>query len=188
MHPPAHPWPPSSPQPRWLKKKKNKSDLIWLSPSYCQGLPEQCKTRQSGTWLKVTECSVVFALHSWCWVQKWNWRQKLRVGGVLKSRLTAFDAPWSHLYCRVDMDEQLPTTEILQLCPCTCLHEKICSLCAGSNGIISLEIRAVMCGPCLGASTGHAGPLDQQRKAMPSHNWCTFKQKLKSQWRTHPAF
>lgn len=44
------------------KNKKNKSDLIWLSPSYCQGLPEQCETRQSGTWLKVTECSVVFAL------------------------------------------------------------------------------------------------------------------------------
>lgn len=28
---------------------KNKGDLIWFSPSYCQGLLEQCKTRQSGT-------------------------------------------------------------------------------------------------------------------------------------------
>lgn len=70
---------------------KNNSDLIWLSPSHCQGPYERCKTLQSKTWLKVTEridVLTVFSLQLFCdFTSKirdrnsgWEWEKKKNRG------------------------------------------------------------------------------------------------------------
>lgn len=119
---------------------KNKSDLIWLSPSYCQGLLEQCKTRQSRTWLEFTECSVVFAL-----VPSSHLKLKAKTWGMgaEKGRRHCKDKAFClmphGLVSTAGMDEQLTTTCTLQLCPCECLHERICGLHMGSHSIIHIN-------------------------------------------------
>lgn len=99
---------------------KNKSDLIWLSPSYCQGLLEQRKTRRSRTWLEFTQRSVALCLH-WFQVHIWKWRQKLGVwvqkNGRRHWKDEAFCLMPHGLVPTAGMDEQLSTTATLQLCP-----------------------------------------------------------------------